>query len=158
MADIFALTKPPWEIVVRATVVYFALVLLVRVIPKRRAGSISPNDMVALIVIGGLATDAIMGGSDSVTDIVLMIGLIVAWSYVTDALEFYFPPLGRFLRDRQTTLVRDGRLLRRNMQRELITEDELMAILREERVSDLSMVEAACMEADGQISVVRKSR
>ena len=155
MADIFALTKPLWEIVLRATVVYFALIMLVRLIPKRRAGSISPNDMVTLIVIGGMATDAIMGGSGSLTDILLMIGLIVAWSYATDVLEYYCPTLARVLRDRQTSLVRDGRLLRRNMQRELITEDELLAILREEGVSDLGKVSSACLEADGRISVVK---
>jgi uncharacterized membrane protein YcaP (DUF421 family) len=65
MAEVFGLSKPLWEIIVRATVVYFVLVFLVRVIPKRNAGHISPNDMLTLIVIGGMGTDAIMGGSSS---------------------------------------------------------------------------------------------
>ncbi|MGD9617930.1 MAG: DUF421 domain-containing protein [Alphaproteobacteria bacterium] len=157
MDDIFTLTKPLWEIVVRATAVYFGLAILMRVIPKRRTGSISPNDIITLVVIGGMATDAIMGGSETVTDVLLMIGMIVFWSYVTDAIEFYFPSLGRFLRDRQTTLIRNGRLLRRNMERGLITEDEPMAMLREEGASDLSMVQSACLEADGRISVIKKN-
>lgn len=78
MAEVFSLSKPLWEIVIRATVVYFALVVLVRLIPKRKAGHISPNDMLTLIVIGGLATGAITGGSSSVGEILLMVGLIVA--------------------------------------------------------------------------------
>lgn len=156
MIEVFALTKPFWEIVLRATVAYIVLVVLVRVIPKRNAGHISPNDMLTLIVIGTMGTDAIIGGSTSVGDILLMIGLIIGWGYVLDALEYRFSPLRRLLRDRQTTLINKGRLLRGNMRREMITEEELMAVLREKGVSDLSLVDSACLEADGEISFVKK--
>ena len=156
MAEVFGLTLPLWEIAIRATVVYFALVVLVRVIPKRNAGHISPNDMLTLIVIGGMGTDAVMGGSSSVGDIVLMIGLIVAWSYVIDILEYRFPALGRVFRDRQTLLIQDGRLLRRNMRREMVTEEELMTVLRKEGIDSPSMVQSACLEADGEISLIKK--
>ncbi len=157
MAEVFSLSKPLWEIVVRATVTYFVLVLLVRVIPKRNAGNISPNDILTLIVIGGMGTDAIMGGSESVGDILLMIGLVIAWGYVIDFLEYRFPALGRVFRDRQTLLIQDGKLLRRNMRREMITEEELIAVLRKEGIDDPSMARSACLEADGEISVVRKN-
>jgi uncharacterized membrane protein YcaP (DUF421 family) len=158
MAEVFSLTKPLWEIVLRATVVYFALVLLVRTLPKRHAGSISPNDMLMLIVIGGMGTDAIMGGSTSVGDILLMIGVVVAWSYALDFMEQRFSFLQWLLRDRQTTLIDNGRLLRKNMRREMITEEELMAILRKEGIDDLSVVRSACLEADGEISLVKKNK
>lgn len=156
MAEVFGFSKPLWEILVRATVVYVALLFLVRVIPKRKAGHISPNDMLALIVIGGMGTDAIVGGSASVGEILLMIGLVVAWGYVMDALEARFPSLGRLLRDRQTSLIQDGRFLRRNMRREMVTEEELTAVLRKQGIDDPSMVQSACLEADGEISVVRR--
>lgn len=157
MIEVFALTKPFWEIVLRATVAYVVLIVLVRVIPKRNAGHISPNDMLTLIVIGTMGTNAIMGGSTSVGDILLMIGLIIAWGYALDALEYRFPTLRRIFRDRQTPLIDKGRLLRGNMRREMITEEELMAVLREKGVSDLSLVDSACLEADGEISFVKKN-
>ena len=156
MAEVFSLSKPLWEIVIRATVVYFALVVLVRLIPKRKAGHISPNDMLTLIVIGGLATGAITGGSSSVGEILLMVGLIVAWGYVMDMLEYRFPSLRRALRDRQTLLIQDGRFLRGNMRREMITEEELMTVLRKEGIDDPLMVQSACLEADGDISLIKK--
>lgn len=154
MTEIFGLTKPVWEILLRATVVYLGLVLLVRIIPKRNAGSISPNDILTLVVIGGLATDAIMGGSTSVGDILLMIGLIVGWGYVFDLVEYRFPSLGKVLRDRQRILIHEGRMVRRNMRAEMVTEEELRAVLRKEGVNDLHEVESACLEADGEISVI----
>lgn len=156
MTEVFALTKPLWEIVVRATVAYVVLVVLIRVIPKRNAGHISPNDMLTLVVIGTMATDAILGGSTSVGDILLMIGLIIGWGYVLDALEYRFPALRRLFRDRQTLLIDNGRLLRANMRREMVTEEELMAVLREKGVNDLSQIDSASLEADGEISFVKK--
>ncbi|HEY4548204.1 MAG TPA: YetF domain-containing protein [Pedomonas sp.] len=150
----FDITMPLWELFVRATIIYLALIFLVRVIPKRKAGHISPNDMLTLIILGGMGTDAIMGGSSSVIEALLMVGLIIGWGYVFDAIEARSPLLQRVLRDRQTTLIDRGRFIRQNMRRELVTEEELMAVLRKEGVDDVSRVRSACLEADGEISVI----
>lgn len=149
------LSRPAWEIVLRTSALYLALVLLLRLIPKRRTGHLSPNDILALILIGGIAADGIMGGSVAPLDVLLMIALVVGWGYVLDLLEFRFRCFRRFLRDRQTTLVRDGRPLWRNMRREMVTEEELMAALRKLGIPDVAMVRTACLEADGEISVLR---
>jgi uncharacterized membrane protein YcaP (DUF421 family) len=47
-------------------------------------------------------------------------------------------------------------MMRRNMKRELITEEELMSQLRQQGVGDLSEVEQACVEGDGHISVIKR--
>ncbi|HEY1066197.1 MAG TPA: YetF domain-containing protein, partial [Pirellulales bacterium] len=57
-----------------------------------------------------------------------------------------------------TSLIRDGKLLRRNMRKELITKDELMALLREEGVEHVSEVKRCCMEVDGNLSVIKYDR
>ena len=156
MDEIFGLTKPLWEIGLRATVVYIALLLLVRLVPKRNAGQISPNDLLTVIVIGGIGTDAIMGGSTSVGDTLLLIAIVVAWAYLLDALEYRIPAVQKLLRHRQTMLIDRGRMIRPNMRRELVTEQELLAVLREEGIDDVALVKSACLEADGEISVIRK--
>jgi uncharacterized membrane protein YcaP (DUF421 family) len=156
--EMFELTMPLWEIAARATIVYLAIILVVRLMPKRKTGHISPNDMLTLIVIGGMATDAIMGGSTSIGDILLLIGIVLAWGYVLDLMEFRVPALSRLLREPETVLVENGQLLRRNMRSEMVTEDELMAVLRKQGISDLSGVRSACLEADGEISVIGAGR
>ena len=123
---------------------------------KRNAGSISPNDLLTLVVIGGMGTDAIMGGSTSVGDILLMILIVFFWAYLLDKVEYHFPAAGKILREKQTVLIDEGRLIRRNMRREMVTEEELMAVLRKEGIDDPAKVQAACLEADGEISVVPK--
>ena len=134
---------------------YLSIVFLLRVVPKRRSGSISPNDMIALVLIGALAGDAVMGGSTSIADILLMIAVVIGWGYLLDVLEYHFPLVHRLLREPQTALIRDGQILRRNLRREFVTEEELMAALREEGIEEPSMVRSACLEADGQISVIK---
>lgn len=158
MAEVFGLSTPVWQIFLRATVVYVALVLLLRIVAKRNAGNISPNDILTLVIVGGMGTDAIMGGSTSAGDILLFIAVVVFWAYVLDSLEYHVPAVRRLLRDRKTILVENGRIIRRNMRRELVTEEELMAELRKEGVEDLAMVKLAVMEADGEISIVKENR
>lgn len=126
--------------------------------PKRNAGHISPNDLLTLIILGGMGTDAIMGGSSSVGDILLMIALVVGWGYLLDLLEYHWPAARFLLRDRQTALIEDGRLLRRNMRREMVTEDELMSFLREHGIDDPAQVQSACLEADGEISLIKRRK
>jgi len=155
VGEAFELTMPIWEIVARTSLVYLAIVFLLRVVPKRRSGSISPNDMIALVLIGALAGDAVMSGSTSIADILLMIAVVIGWGYLFDVLEYHFPLVHRLLREPQTALIRDGQILRKNLRREFVTEEELMAALREEGVEDPSMVHSACLEADGQISVIK---
>ena len=158
MNEIFSLTKPLWEIALRATIVYVAIVVLVRIAPKRNAGAISPNDMLTLIIVGGMGTDAIMGGSTSVGDILILVVIIFLWAILLDKVEYSFPGLRRFLRETETSLIEDGRFNRRNMRREMVTEQELMAVLRKQGVDDPSQVKSACLEADGEISVVPLDR
>jgi len=62
----------------------------------------------------------------------------------------------RLLSPRRLTLVRDGRMMRRNMRKELMTEEELMSQIRLQGAADLSRVREACMEADGRISVITR--
>ena len=155
MGDAVPLSAPVWVIVGRTSLVYLAIVFLMRFAPKRRSGTISPNDIIALVLIGALAGDGIMGGANSVSDIMLMIGTVVAWGYTIDMLEYRSPLFQRLIREDETALIRDGRILWRNLRRERITKEELMAALREEGIEDPSFVKSACLEADGQISVVK---
>lgn len=158
MLEVFALTTPLWEIVLRATAVYLAVFMLLRLLPKRTAGKFSLADLLTLIIIGSMAKTGIVGDSTSAGDVVLMIAFVLLWDYILNSLEYYIPFFRHILRDRQTALIQDGRLMRGNMRREMVTEDELLAALRKENVEDVSSVHSAYLEADGKISILRKRR
>lgn len=156
MQDMFTLTHSIPVTFLRATIVYLVLLVIVRYLPKRNIGSIAPHDILILIVIGGLANDGILGGADSVADFLMMTSVIIGWALLVDWLDYKFSVLAWIFKATQTRLIEHGRILRKNLHREMITEDELWAALRKEGVDDLAQVKTVCLEADGHISVIRQ--
>ncbi len=156
--EAIGLATPLWEIMLRTSVVYIAIFLLLRLMPKRTSGKFSLADMLTLIVIGSMAKTGIVGDSTSMADIILMIALVLIWDYVLNLLEYQIPLFRYILRDKQAALIQNGRMMRGNMRREMVTEDELYAALREKNVDNISHVHSAYLEADGNISILRERR
>lgn len=152
----FAPTQPFLETFVRGSILYLALVLLLRFALKREAGQLGMPDLLVLVLLGDASQNAMAGHYTSITDGLLLVLTLVFWSVALNWLSYRFRPIGRLLTPGALTLVRDGRMLRRHMHRELITEDELMSQLRLQGVDDLSAVREARMEGDGRISVVTR--
>ena len=150
------LETPLWEIAARGTGVYFAVAIMLRLIPKRQTGSLSPNDMIALVIMGGIAGDAIMGGGTEMPDLLLMILVIILWDYIFNLAEFHFPRFRRIAQDSPTLLIHNGVFLQNNLRKEKLTEEELIASLRKQGIADVDRVKQAVLEVDGHISVLEK--
>jgi uncharacterized membrane protein YcaP (DUF421 family) len=153
---IFKITVDPLELVVRGTVMYWFLLMLLRFVLRRDIGSIGVADVLLLVVIADAAQNALSGGYESVTDGAILVGTIAAWNWVLDLAAYRSPAVRRLLEAKPLPLVRNGKLLRRNLRKEFITHDELMAKLREEGIEKLEDVKAVTMEGDGEISVIKK--
>lgn len=156
MADMFELTVAPWELVVRGTLTYWFLFSVFRFALRRDVGSVGLADVLLLVIIADASQNAMSGGYESVTDGAILVGTIVGWNYLLDWGAFRFEVVRRFAEPPPLTLVRDGRVIHRNLRREFISMDELMSQLRINGVDDLARVRRACMESDGQISVIKK--
>lgn len=145
---------PLLEIFVRGTVIYIALVILLRVILKRQSGTMGVTDLLLVVLIADAAQNAMAGDYKSITDGILLVAVIIGWSYALDWLGFHFKTIRRLLVPPPLLLVKNGRMLRRNMRQELVTEEELMVQLREQGVEDVKKVKEAHMESDGRVSVI----
>lgn len=155
-SGIFAPQLPLPEVLVRGTVVYFALLTLLRIIPKWQAGTGSIASLLFVVLLGGLAADAVKGPTDSVTDILLMVVTILLWVFVVDWLSYRFKWLRFLAQDEPTCLIRDGHILWKNLRRERISEEDLKMQLRRQDVADIGNVHEAYLEADGSVTVVKK--
>ncbi|TDB81675.1 DUF421 domain-containing protein [Micromonospora sp. KC721] len=161
MADwkrIFTPDSPPLEIVVRGSVIYLALFFLLRVLLKRESGTTGVTDLLVIVLIADAAQNGMADDYTSVTDGVLLVVVIIGWSYLLDALAYRWPAAARLIRPRPLLLVRDGQILRRNMRRELVTDGELYGKLRQQGVDDLADVCEVRMESDGRFSVITRGR
>jgi uncharacterized membrane protein YcaP (DUF421 family) len=142
------------ETVFRGTLMYFAVFIIMRSTLRRTAGELAMLDFIFVLLVAGGAADAMIGGSVSVANAVILILTIVAWNYAFNTLSWYIPWLERWTTPPPLPLVKDGKVLRRNMRKEFITMDELMAKLREDGIDDIARVKSALLEGDGNISVI----
>lgn len=152
--SVFVPSQPLGEIVLRGSLVYLSLFALIRVVLKRETGTVGTADLLMIVLIADAAQNGMATDYKSVTEGVVLVATIIFWNYSLDWLGHRFPRVGRLLHPPPLELVRDGRMNRRNMRRELITEDELMSHLRQQGVEELSEVKRCYIEGDGRISVI----
>ncbi|SFI67944.1 Uncharacterized membrane protein YcaP, DUF421 family [Amycolatopsis sacchari] len=144
----------PVEILVRGSAMYLGPFVLLRVILKRESGTTGVTDLLVVVLIADAAQNGMAGQYQSITDGLLLVAVIIGWSFLLNWVAARWAWAERLIRPRPLPLVRDGRLLRHNMRRELVTEEELRGQLREQGIADLGQVHEARMEADGQFSVI----
>lgn len=143
------------EMVVRGTITYLLVFVLLRLMLKRQIGGIGPSDVLVIVLLAEVAGPAFTADYRSVTEGAVLVGTLLFWTYAVEWLGHRFPSFERLIREPKVKLIANGRMLRRNMRAELVTADELMAQLRENGLEDCKDVAAAFMEADGRISVIK---
>jgi len=155
-AELFRLSVSPAELIVRGSAMYLFLFVLFRVVVKRRLGTIGVADLLVLVIIADAAQNGMAGEYRSVTDGFILVTTIVAWNHLLDWLSWRFVALRHLIEPAPLLLIDRGKILWRHLRIEYVSEDELKAKLRERGVSDPREVEKAYLEADGEVTVIRK--
>lgn len=137
------------EIVVRGTLMYLGLFMVLRFMARRQAGHFGTADLLVIVLIADAA-------HQSVTEGLVLVMTIVAWEYVIDWLTYRFASLRPLLRPPSLTLVRDGRIVEEAMRKEMLSMDELASLLRQQQVEDIAEVRLAKLEGDGRVSVLKR--
>jgi len=157
LGELFQLELPLHELLIRGSLLYLGILFLMRVLPRRTGGELATMDLVFILLIAEAATHG-LGEYTSITDALITIMTLMFWNYMINMLCFYFPFFEKLVSAPPLLIVKEGRLLRRNMRREYITQEELMENLHKKGVGDLNEVKAAYVEADGHISVISKKK
>jgi uncharacterized membrane protein YcaP (DUF421 family) len=155
-SEIFGLHASPLEPIIRGTIMYLSLFVLFRVVIRRRIGAVGMSDILLVVIIADAAQSGLSGEARSITDALLVVGTIFAWNWLIDWLNYQVPALQRWLEAPPLLLIDNGRIIRRNLQHEFVTMDELKAKLREKGVDDPKQVARAYMENDGSVSVIKR--
>ncbi len=141
------------EIVLRGTMVYLFVFFLLRVL-RREAGHIGISDLVVVVLIADAAQNAMAAEYRSLTEGAILVATIALWDYFLDWLGFRLPAVRRLLRPAPLLLIKNGRLQRRNLEREKIQEEDLMGQLREKGIGSVAEVRECYLEGNGSISVI----
>ena len=144
------------EIFVRGTLVYVAICLLLRIILKRQAGKVGLSDLLVVTIIAGICRNPLVKDAYSITDGLLVVIVVLAWSYAFDWLSYYVPSIHLLLHPVPVVLIQDGVVQKENLRHELVTESQLCAQLRRHGLQMPEQVAQAILEGSGRISVIPK--
>ncbi len=156
ITDILDLRLSFVDVFVRVTLLYFGLCLLLRVIPKRQIGKSSLTDLLFVILIGSFAADAMSKEAETIGDFLMVMVCVMLLAYAFDLLAFRYRWFRSLMLEPPTCLIEDGRMLKANLRREMISEDDLMRELRRQDIHDPAEVKFAHLEADGEISILTR--
>ena len=156
LRDMFVLGVPILEKVLRPWLVYVFLIVGLRLAGKRGLAQLNTFDLIVLLTLSNTVQNAIIGEDNSVTGGVIGATSLLVINYVVVRFLFRRMRLDRFLEGSPTPLIERGRLVRKNLERELITEAELQAAAHRQGFRDLSEVERAIIEAGGSIAFIGK--
>jgi uncharacterized membrane protein YcaP (DUF421 family) len=156
--EIIAPSATVAEIVLRGTVLYWFLFLMLRFVLHRDTGSAGVSDILFVVLLGDAAQNGMIGQHDGVADSLLLIATLVAWNYLLDYLAYHFTFFRWLTEPPAVRLVRNGRLVREALRREHLTEEMIAAKARDAGVERLRDVKAIYLESDGTFSVLKRRR
>ena len=151
--EIFVPSVSPLEIFIRGTLIYLFCFVVMR-FTRRGISGVSISDLLIIVMIADAAQNGMAADYKSVTDGVLLILTLILWDFALNVLQDKVPFIQRLFYPKPVELIREGKLLRKNMDRNYITYDELMSQVRESGIEKVSEVKLSCMEGDGSISII----
>jgi uncharacterized membrane protein YcaP (DUF421 family) len=155
-SELFGLSLSPLELIVRGTAMYWFLFALFRIVIRRRVGAVGIGDILLLVIIADASQNAMSGDYQSISDGMILVATILAWNMLIDWLTYASPRMEKLLQPAPLLLIDRGKVLRKHLRTEFVSEDELRAKLREHGVTDYAQVEKAHMESDGELSVIKR--
>jgi uncharacterized membrane protein YcaP (DUF421 family) len=142
------------DIVLRGVVAFFFVLFVTRVVGRRELSSMQPFDLILLVMIGDLVQQGVTQNDFSVTGLLLAAGTIAALTVLVSYASFKVPRLRPVLDGEPVIVLERGEPIRRNLDRNRITVDELRAAARRNGYGSLDEVEWAVLETGGQISFI----
>ena len=145
---------PLLRIVVVGTLMYVALVLLLRVSGSRTIASMRAFDFIVTVALGSVFGRALTAEGVSLAEAVVAFVLLIALQYGVARLQVMSRPFARVVTSPPQLLYFRGAFLTDQMRRSRVTEQELRAVARKKGHGSLDEVEALVLEASGDIAVI----
>jgi uncharacterized membrane protein YcaP (DUF421 family) len=142
-----------WELILRAVVIYFFLIILLRLSGKRQIGELSPFDLVLLLIISNGVENSMNGGDESLLGGLILATTLVVINYGVGLVSFKNKRLEKIIEGRPQVLIHDGKIFEETMQEAKLTRLELDTTLRQLGYFDLHEVKLAILENNGKVTV-----
>jgi uncharacterized membrane protein YcaP (DUF421 family) len=151
------LSFPWWHFVVRAVVVYFFMLVLLRMTGRRQVGQLAPFDLVLLLILSNAVQNAMNANDGSLTAGFILATTLVVLNGLVGRLTFHNKRLEALLEGRPEVLIYEGKVFKNILDREKISDLDLITALRATGCESTEDVHLAILENNGHVSVLRKT-
>src|SRR5271170_3217755 len=151
--QMFHLPIPLLEKILRPIIVYLALILLLRVFGKRELAQLNPFDLVVLLSLSNTVQNALIGEDNSVSGGLIGALTLLAINWLVVRLLYGSPKLARVIEGTDETLILNGIIDHAAMRREMLSQDELLAVIHRQGFDDFDEVEECSIGPNGQFYV-----
>ena len=148
-SNLFVAQIPILEKILRPVIVYFALLLMLRVFGKRELAQLNPFDLTVLMMLSNTVQNAIIGNDNSLSGGLIGALTLLIVNYVVVRFVFRHQRLDQIVAGKPTVLITDGKIIQDALKRELVTEGELRVAASRQGIGDLANVESCVLEPGG---------
>jgi len=143
------------EIALRTGVVYFLVLVGIRISGKREVGQMTPFDLTLLLLLSNSVQNAMTGSDTSVWGGAVAAATLLTLNYLVADVAGVNRRFRRFIQGQPSLLVHDGQIITAHMTREHVTLDALQCALREHGVATYKDAALVVLEVDGSMSVLK---
>lgn len=146
------------EVVVRALVIYFGLMLIFRLAGKRTLAQATPFDLILLLIVSEAFQSALVGQDGSLTAAFLAATTLVFTDILLSLIKQRSRKLERLLDDIPLVLVEEGQPLKERMNRARVDEEDILSAARmQQGLERMDQIKYAVLERSGGISIIPKA-
>ncbi|MBQ7523067.1 MAG: DUF421 domain-containing protein [Oscillospiraceae bacterium] len=142
----------------RTIILYFTLIIAIRLMGKRQIGEMEPTEFVVALVISDLAAVPMQDPGIPLFSGIVPILTVLSLELLLAALSFSSVRVRRLICGTPVILMENGAILYPNLRKTRVTVNELVEHLRESGITDLATVQYAILETNGTISALRYSK
>jgi uncharacterized membrane protein YcaP (DUF421 family) len=155
MHSLFATDIPFGEKIIRTAIVYVFLLLGLRFAGKRELSQLNPFDLVVLLLLSNTVQNAIIGNDNSLIGGITGAAALLILNAIVVRVLYHYGKLDR-IEGKPDTLIRNGRILRHHLERELITVSELESAARRQGIESLAHVNECRLETGGALTFIQR--
>jgi uncharacterized membrane protein YcaP (DUF421 family) len=156
MHDLFHVSIPIAEKILRPVIVYAFLVICLRIFGKREMAQLNPFDIVVLLSLSNTVQNAIIGEDNSLAGglIGALSLLLINWLVVR--LLFRHRRLDEIFAGKPSVLIEQGHVKETALAKELLSHSELQTLAHRQGVKSLKEIKTCIIEPGGTIFIERK--
>ncbi|MEY9864988.1 uncharacterized membrane protein YcaP (DUF421 family) [Peribacillus sp. B2I2] len=150
---------PGWiEIVLRSLFFLIVLFVITKVLGKKQLSQLSFFEYVTGITIGNVGAELATKVEGNIIHGVLSILVFAIAPFIAGSISLKSKTFRDLVEGKASVFIKDGKVMEDNLKKEKYTIDELLGLLRKKDVFDISEVEFALLEANGDFSVMLKKQ